>query len=84
MRKWSYDTHRNKDGWYNKELQYYSAGRPENVRLENGSLIIGSEGDELTASVGSGGRILIFGGLTEFMPGSGFSNLGVGIRLPNP
>ena len=40
MRKWSYDTHRNKDGWYNKELQYYSAGRPENVRLENGSLII--------------------------------------------
>ena len=39
-RKWSYDTVRNKEGWYNKELQYYSAGRPENVRLENGSLII--------------------------------------------
>ena len=40
MRKWSYDTVRNKEGWYNKELQYYSANRPENVRLENGSLII--------------------------------------------
>ena len=29
--KWSYDTSRNKLGWYNKELQYYAADRPENV-----------------------------------------------------
>lgn len=38
--KWSYDTHRNADGWYNDELQYYSAGRTENARVENGRLII--------------------------------------------
>jgi beta-glucanase (GH16 family) len=40
MSKWSYDTSRNKLGWYNKELQYYSANRPENLRLENGKLVI--------------------------------------------
>lgn len=38
--KWSFDTSRNKEGWYNKELQYYAADRPENLRLENGRLII--------------------------------------------
>jgi beta-glucanase (GH16 family) len=38
--RWSYDTARNRQGWYNGELQYYAAGRPENVRVENGHLII--------------------------------------------
>jgi beta-glucanase (GH16 family) len=47
MRKWSFDTARNKEGWYNKELQYYSAGRPENVRLENGSLVIEARRERL-------------------------------------
>lgn len=40
MSKWSFDTSRNKVGWYNGELEYYSADRPENLRLENGHLII--------------------------------------------
>jgi beta-glucanase (GH16 family) len=40
MSKWSFDTSRNKLGWYNGELQYYSADRPENLHLENGRLII--------------------------------------------
>lgn len=40
MSKWSFDTSRNKVGWYNKELEYYSANRPQNLRLENGKLII--------------------------------------------
>jgi beta-glucanase (GH16 family) len=38
--KWYYDTHRNAQGWYNNELQYYAADRPENARVENGMLII--------------------------------------------
>ena len=38
--RWSFDTSRNKIGWYNKELQYYSADRPENLRLQNGHLVI--------------------------------------------
>ena len=38
--RWAYDTHRNADGWYNEELQYYSAARAENARIEDGHLII--------------------------------------------
>lgn len=38
--RWAYDTYRNAEGWYNEELQYYSAERPENARVENGRLII--------------------------------------------
>ena len=38
--KWEYDTARNKEGWYNGELQYYSAERPENLRVGNGVLTI--------------------------------------------
>jgi beta-glucanase (GH16 family) len=37
-KKWRYDTAFNKRGWFNKELQYYSAG--QNVRLQNGRLVI--------------------------------------------
>ena len=40
QRKWQYDTARNKQGWYNKERQYYSAARPENLRVSNGHLTI--------------------------------------------
>src|SRR5687768_5230648 len=38
--KWVYETEFNKRGWHNKELQYYSAGRPENLRIEDGKLVI--------------------------------------------
>ena len=38
--RWAYDTSRNREGWYNRELQYYAAGRPENARVEAGRLII--------------------------------------------
>jgi beta-glucanase (GH16 family) len=38
--RWTYDTSRNREGWYNRELQYYSASRPENARVEAGRLII--------------------------------------------
>lgn len=37
---WAYDTERNTAGWWNKEKQYYSAGRLENARVEDGVLII--------------------------------------------
>lgn len=38
--RWRYDTHRNREGWYNQERQYYAEARPENSRVENGRLII--------------------------------------------
>jgi beta-glucanase (GH16 family) len=39
-RKWTFDTARNKQGWFNRELQYYSANRPENLRVAHGLLTI--------------------------------------------
>lgn len=39
-RKWQYDTGRNREGWYNGEKQYYSAGRPQNIRVGDGVLTI--------------------------------------------
>jgi hypothetical protein len=38
--RWSYDTAWNKRGWFNRELQYYSAAREKNLRLRDGHLII--------------------------------------------
>ncbi|MEO6359733.1 MAG: glycoside hydrolase family 16 protein [Sphingomicrobium sp.] len=46
--KWSFDTARNKQGWYNKELQYYSADRRQNLRIEQGVLIIEARHDAKT------------------------------------
>jgi beta-glucanase (GH16 family) len=40
LSKWRYDTAFNKKGWFNGELQYYSANRRKNLRLANGRLII--------------------------------------------
>lgn len=37
---WRFDTSRNPVGWYNNELQYYSDGRAENARIEDGVLVI--------------------------------------------
>ena len=37
---WRYDTAYNRKGWFNAELQYYSAGRPQNVRVGHGLLTI--------------------------------------------
>jgi len=46
--KWSYDTERNFAGWHNNELQYYSASRPENSRVENGNLVITARREDLS------------------------------------
>ena len=42
-RKWSYDV--GGHGWGNKELQFYTQGRKENARVENGHLIIEARRD---------------------------------------
>lgn len=45
---WRYDTHRNAQGWYNREKQYYAAARPENARIDNGRLIIEARQEKLS------------------------------------
>jgi len=44
-RKWEYDTARNKQGWYNGEREYYSAGR--NLTVANGILTIEARHEKL-------------------------------------
>ncbi len=46
-RKWEYDTSRNKQGWHNGEKQYYSARRPQNLRVANGLLTISALHEKL-------------------------------------
>lgn len=45
--KWRFDTHRNREGWYNNERQYYADARPENARIEDGALVIEARRESL-------------------------------------
>ncbi len=47
-KRWAYDTHRNAQGWYNQEKQYYAANRAENARIEDGKLIIEARHETLS------------------------------------
>jgi len=38
--KWTYDIGNGVNGWGNNELEYYTADREENARMENGNLVI--------------------------------------------
>lgn len=38
--KWIYDTEGNSSGWGNNEAQFYTVGKKENVRVDNGKLTI--------------------------------------------
>ena len=55
-KRWAYDTSRNKEGWYNEELQYYAASRPENVRVEKGRLILEARKERLADKPDFGGQ----------------------------
>lgn len=54
--KWSFDTSRNKHGWYNGEQQYYSAGRRRNVRVAKGRLTIEAHHESLRSAKDWGGQ----------------------------
>ena len=47
---WVFDTHKNADGWYNNELQYYAADRSENARIEAGALVIEARKEDLSTA----------------------------------
>ncbi len=54
--KWTYDIERNKLGWYNNELQYYSNARLDNARVQNGNLVITARQERLTSAADYGGQ----------------------------
>lgn len=54
--KWSFDTERNKDGWYNHERQYYSRDRVENALVQGGRLRITARKEALSGAPDWGGQ----------------------------
>jgi len=55
-RRWIHDTGRNKDGWYNKEQQYYSGPRAENAVVRDGRLVITARKESLPDRPDWGGQ----------------------------
>ena len=55
-RHWVADTDRNRAGWYNNELQYYSAGRRENAVVRDGRLVITARLEALATAPDWGGQ----------------------------
>ena len=53
---WIHDSNRNKLGWYNNELQYYSAPRVENAVVKNGILIITARKETMKQALDWGGQ----------------------------
>lgn len=58
--RWSHETQRNKEGWYNSEAQYYSPADGANARIADGMLVIearaGSPGSEGARPADWGGQ----------------------------
>ncbi|HJV61869.1 MAG TPA: glycoside hydrolase family 16 protein [Albitalea sp.] len=55
-RRWSFDTGRNREGWYNHELQYYAGPRAENALVKNGVLRITARRESLSREPDWGGQ----------------------------
>jgi beta-glucanase (GH16 family) len=54
--KWAYDTGMNKQGWHNRELQYYSGPRAENAEVRDGRLVITARKEQRPTAPDWGGQ----------------------------
>jgi beta-glucanase (GH16 family) len=54
--KWAYDTGMNKQGWHNREKQYYAGPRAENAALKDGRLVITARKESLSSQPDWGGQ----------------------------
>ncbi len=54
--KWVYDTGMNRQGWHNRELQYYSRERAENSVVRDGRLVITARREQLSSAPDWGGQ----------------------------
>ena len=54
--KWHHDTVRNKEGWYNNEMQYYSAPRLANAEVKDGRLILRAQKESMSSAPDWGGQ----------------------------
>lgn len=54
--KWVHDTGMNKQGWHNREKQYYSGPRVENAVLQDGKLVITARKERRPSAADWGGQ----------------------------
>ena len=54
--KWAYDTGMNKQGWHNREKQYYAGPRAENASVRDGRLVITARKEALSTQADWGGQ----------------------------
>lgn len=55
-KRWVHDTGRNREGWYNRELQYYSGPRAANAEVRDGRLVITARAESLRDAPDWGGQ----------------------------
>jgi len=81
---WTPNTSRNREGWYNNELQYYAAGRLQNSRIENGHLVIEARSETVDAAtfLDTGGQHFTSARLDSVGPGWTYGRFEARIRLP--
>ena len=81
-RKWSYDTAFNKKGWFNGGLQYYSANRPENLRVAGGVLTIEARHETFDKAKDWGGQKYTSGRIYSKGPGWTYGFYEIRAKLP--
>jgi beta-glucanase (GH16 family) len=54
--KWTFDTERNREGWYNEELQYYSQPGLDNAQVKDGRLVITARKESRRTAPDYGGQ----------------------------
>lgn len=54
--KWAYDTGMNKQGWHNREKQYYAGPRMENASVRDGKLVITARKESMSSLPDWGGQ----------------------------
>ncbi len=57
---WTTETGTGSEGWGNRELQYYTA-RPENLKVEDGSLVITARKENYSGSTATSARLITMG-----------------------
>jgi beta-glucanase (GH16 family) len=84
LTKWEYDVAFNKRGWFNKELQYYSTGRPENFHVGNGILTIEARHETLDPAKFPdwGGQSYTSGRIYSIGPGWTYGFYEIRAKLP--
>ena len=81
-RKWQFDTGRNRQGWFNGEQQYYSAGRPQNFRIAKGLLTIEARHETLSSAPDWGGQHYTSAKIISKGPGWTYGFYEVRAKLP--